>query len=203
MKGIITTICFILAIIVFLIALYRRFRLKKKDKISVAFRVVLFIAVLGFLAYIIVAASFFKTNDYNDHWAVKITRYPYYYNSQHIIADVYVYRDNRYVLYPNAFEKLFGEINGKLESEYDYYDIYKYVDRYQATIVIEKDELLQENQNAEDFDPSDLSKMRYDVTLDKGVIKKILPQDIADSGNQNIIDFFNEVYDLMFHSEFK
>ena len=62
---------------------------------------------------------------------------------------------------------------------------------------------MQENQNAEDFDPSDLSKMRYDVTLDKGVIKKILPQDIADSGNQNIIDFFNEVYDLMFHSEFK
>ena len=67
---------------------------------------------------------------------------------------------------------------------------------------IEKDELLKENQDAEDFDPSDLSKMRYDVTLDKGVIKKILPQDIADSGNQNIIDFFNEIYDLMFHSEF-
>ena len=203
MKGIITTICFILAIIIFILALYRRFRLKKKDKISVAFRVVLLIAILGLIAYIIVAASFFKTNDYNDHWVVKVTRYPYYYNSKHIIANVYVYDDNRYVLYPNAFEKLFGEINGTLSQNYDYYDIYKYVDRYQATIVIEQDEMLEQNQDAEDFDPSDLKLMRYNVELDKHIIKKILPQDIADSGNQNVIDFFNEVYDLMFHTEFK
>lgn len=207
MKGYITVaILIIIAILVF-IRLIQALKKKKNDKLSVAFKVVLILLIMAIVAYLITCRPFFHTDEYNDNWKFMVSRYPEYYSSKVVTASIYVYEDGRYILYPNTHSQMFVAKNGTFSTEYNFIELMRYFNGYfvdtgkeaELTKTLEKLNVNEE----EDFDVTDLTYMEYRVEINGGKIKNIRPEDIANSGDQNLIDFFNEIHELMFNTNFE
>ena len=206
MKGYITIAIFVIIAILLLLKLIKVLKKNKHDKLSIAFKVVLILAVMAILAYLITCRPFFHTDEYNDNWKFKISRYPEYYSSKVVTASIYVYEDGRYILYPNTHSQMFVAKNGSFEKDYNFIELLRYFNGYFVdtgkeaafTKMLESTNVNEE----EGFDVTDLTYMEYRVEINGGKVKNIRPEDIANSGDQNLINFFNEVHYLMYNTDF-
>ena len=207
MKGYITIAIIIIVAILIFIKLIKVLKKNKHDKLSVALKVILILAMMAILAYLITCRPFFNTDEYNDNWKFVISRYPEYYSSKVVTASIYVYDDGRYILYPNTHSQMFVAVQESFEKDkYNLTELLRYFNGYFVDTGKEAafTKMLEETNTAEEkgFDVTNLDYMEYRVEINGGKVKNIRPEDIANSGDQNLIDFFDEIHSLMYETEF-